>query len=48
LKLNWDGTAWNGKNYGTPVQIDTYVWKVQLQDIYGVDHKYIGRVTIIK
>ncbi|MCO6499996.1 MAG: PKD domain-containing protein, partial [Vicingus serpentipes] len=40
--------GWNGTYKGTPVQIDTYVWKVDLQDIYGANHKYIGRVNIVK
>ncbi|MCO6501049.1 MAG: PKD domain-containing protein, partial [Vicingus serpentipes] len=40
--------GWNGTYKGTPVQIDTYVWKVDLQDIFGVNHKYIGRVSVVR
>ncbi|MCO6499965.1 MAG: PKD domain-containing protein [Vicingus serpentipes] len=40
--------GWNGTYKGTPVQVDTYVWKVNLQDIYGEKHEYIGRVSIVK
>ncbi|MCO6499399.1 MAG: PKD domain-containing protein [Vicingus serpentipes] len=40
--------GWNGGKNGNIVQEDVYVWKVELKDIYGVDHQYIGRVTVIK
>jgi hypothetical protein len=41
----WDGRANNGSE---PAQIDTYIWKVDLTDVFGKNHKYIGRITIIK
>lgn len=42
--------GWNGKaNNGSEVaQIDTYTWQVELKDIFNKEHKFIGRVTIIK
>jgi len=40
--------GWDGTGNGTPVQVDAYVWKVDLQDIFGENHKYIGRVSVIK
>ena len=40
--------GWNGTVNGTLVQIDVYVWKVDLKDIYGVNHKYTGRVSVIR
>ena len=42
--------GWNGKaNNGSEVaQIDTYTWQVELKDMFNKDHKFIGRVTIIK
>ena len=40
--------GWDGTINGIAVQIDTYVWKVNLRDIYGVGHDYIGRVSIVK
>ncbi|MBI3518457.1 MAG: gliding motility-associated C-terminal domain-containing protein [Bacteroidetes bacterium] len=41
----WDGKA----NHGSEsAQIDTYTWKVSVTDLYGEQHKYIGKVTIIK
>ena len=41
---------WNGKsNNGDQVsQIDVYVWKVRLTDVFNKDHDYIGTVTIVK
>lgn len=44
------GKGWDGKaNHGSEsAQIDTYTWKVDLTDIFGKNHKYIGRVTIIR
>jgi gliding motility-associated-like protein len=44
------GAGWDGKaNHGSEsAQIDTYTWKVDLTDIFGVTHKYIGRVTILR
>ena len=41
----WDGTV---NNNGIVAQIDVYVWKVNLNDIYGGKHKFIGSVTLIK
>jgi gliding motility-associated-like protein len=41
----WDGKANNGSE---SAQIDTYTWKVDLMDVFGKSHKYIGKVTIIR
>ena len=41
----WDGRANNGSEIA---QIDTYTWKVNLTDIFGITHVYVGRVTILK
>jgi gliding motility-associated-like protein len=41
----WDGKANGGSNIA---QIDTYVWKVKLLDVFGYKHQYIGRCSIIK
>lgn len=44
--------GWNGKAIakgGTElVQNDVYVWKVNLKDLRGNRHKYIGHVTMLK
>jgi gliding motility-associated-like protein len=44
------GKGWDGKaNHGSEsAQIDTYTWKVDLTDVFGKNHKYIGKVTIIR
>jgi gliding motility-associated-like protein len=36
--------GWNGKD----VPADTYVYKINLMDDYGLSHEYTGRVTVIK
>ena len=41
----WDGKANNGNDIA---QIDTYIWKVNLSDIFGQKHSYHGRISIIK
>jgi len=47
-KINDYFAGWNGTYKGKLVETETYVWKVELKDIYGVDHQYIGRVSVIK
>ncbi len=41
----WDGKANNGIEVS---EIDVYVWKVQLSDIYGDTHHFMGSVSIVK
>ena len=41
----WDGRVSQGK---VIAEEDVYVWKVDLKDIKGNTHKYIGSVTIVK
>ncbi|MBL4733737.1 MAG: gliding motility-associated C-terminal domain-containing protein [Flavobacteriales bacterium] len=41
----WDGHV----NYGTfRAQIDTYVWKIITYDVSGVEHEFVGKVTLIQ
>jgi len=42
--------AWDGKaNHGTEIaQMDVYVWKVTLTDVFNKVHTYIGTVTLVK
>jgi gliding motility-associated-like protein len=42
--------GWDGKTIGSSdiVQHDTYVWKVNLKDIFLKKHSFIGTVTLIK
>jgi hypothetical protein len=42
----WDGTV-EGKS-GEIVQIDTYVWRAVVKDVFNKTHKYIGHVNVIK
>jgi len=44
-KARWDGRANGGKE---PAQMDVYVWKVTLKDMFGNPHKYMGTVTLVK
>jgi gliding motility-associated-like protein len=41
----WDGRANGGSDIA---QIDTYVWKVNLKDVFGNKHSYTGHCNIIK
>jgi len=41
----WDGKANGGDKVA---QIDTYVWKVDLKDVFHNKHQYIGHCNIIK
>ncbi|MEW6470547.1 MAG: PKD domain-containing protein, partial [Bacteroidota bacterium] len=41
----WDGRANGGDEIA---QIDTYVWKVKVKDLFGNMHVYVGHVSIIK
>jgi gliding motility-associated-like protein len=41
--VGWDGTI-----SGTPVQIDTYVYRITIDDIKGMEHLYIGHVNVIR
>jgi gliding motility-associated-like protein len=43
----WDGKVQNGAS-GEIAEEDTYVWLIQVTDVFHKDHKYIGRVTLIK
>lgn len=42
--------GWNGKVQGKPneVQIDVYVWKVNLTDVFNKKHNYIGHVSVVR
>ncbi len=43
INTGWDGRANNGQEIA---QQDVYVWKVQLKDVFGKKHDYIGTVTL--
>lgn len=39
---------WDGKINGRLAQQDTYVWKVNLTDLYNKKHTFMGRVTLVR
>ncbi len=41
----WDGTANGGSKL---VQEDVYVWKVQVYDIFGKKHQFVGSITMVR
>jgi gliding motility-associated-like protein len=46
LNQTWDGTVQGAS--GDLCQIDTYVWKVAITDVFDKRHKYIGHVSLIR
>ena len=44
----WYGPVNNGANKETNAQIDVYVWKIKLKDLFGKTHRYIGTVTLVR
>jgi gliding motility-associated-like protein len=45
ISHGWNGHANGGEDVA---QQDVFVWKVQLKDIFGKKHDYIGTVTLVK
>lgn len=45
LNDSWNGKANGGSN---EAQIDVYIWKVTLTDVFNKEHNYIGTVTLVK
>lgn len=40
--------GWDGRNKGTMVEEDTYVYRVMVQGLDGISHRYIGHVNVIR
>ncbi|MBN8701932.1 MAG: choice-of-anchor L domain-containing protein [Bacteroidetes bacterium] len=42
--------GWDGKIDGTDgaAQIDVYIWKINITDLFGIKHKLVGHVNVIK
>ena len=40
--------GWDGIRYNDVVQEDTYVWKVDLKDVFETQHEYHGQVSVVK
>ena len=43
----WNGVVQNGAS-GQMAQEDTYVWLIEVTDVFHKDHRLLGRVTLIK
>jgi gliding motility-associated-like protein len=39
---------WDGTYKGEVVKEDTYIWKVNLKDIFGKPHNYVGHITVVR
>ncbi|MCU0436254.1 MAG: PKD domain-containing protein [Bacteroidia bacterium] len=39
---------WDGTFKGNPVQIDTYVYKINVIDVFSKQHNYIGHVNVLR
>jgi gliding motility-associated-like protein len=48
FESNDPATGWDGTINGKPVQIDTYVYRITLDDILGMEHLYIGHVNVLR
>lgn len=46
---NWN-EGWNGKfkNTGTRCMSDVYVYKINLEDVFGKKHQYYGQVSLVR
>lgn len=40
--------GWNGQYNNSPVQMDTYVYKIFVEDLNGNTHNFIGGVNLVK
>jgi gliding motility-associated-like protein len=40
--------GWDGMKHGSYVQEDVYTWEAEVEDLYGVFHKYHGTVSLIR
>ena len=45
INKGWDGKV---NSYENVAQIDVYIWKVKIKDVFNKNHDYMGTVTIIK
>ena len=45
LEKGWDGRANGGS---TAAQQDVYIYVVNLTDVFGEKHKYVGHFTLVR
>ncbi len=43
----WNGIVQNGAS-GQQAQEDTYVWLIEVTDVFHKNHRYVGKVTLIR
>ena len=43
----WDGKVENGKS-NEIVQQDVYVWRIEIKEVFGRWHRYLGHVTVVR
>ncbi|MBL4670319.1 MAG: gliding motility-associated C-terminal domain-containing protein, partial [Flavobacteriales bacterium] len=41
-------SKWDGLYKGSPIKGDSYVYKINIKDVLGAEHEYIGKVTVIQ
>ena len=46
INNGWNGKVQNGS--GVICEEDTYVWLIEVEDVFDKNHRYVGRVSIIK
>lgn len=46
MNVGWNGRVNNGS--GEPVQQDVYVYKIFTKDLLDNDHRYVGKVTVVR
>jgi len=47
MSTGWNGTVQGGTS-GQIVQEDTYVYLIEVNDVFNKSHRYVGRVSVIK
>lgn len=40
--------SWDGTYFGENVKDDVYIWKVLVTDNVGIEHEYVGHVTLLR
>ncbi len=47
FKTNNYDHPWDGKLSSGPIQTDTYVYRIVLKDLHGLEHTYVGDVSVV-
>ena len=48
--MGWDGMGWDGigNNGKETAQMEVYIWIIKTVDIKGIEHQYMGHVTLMR